>query len=1795
MATLCIIPDNTHFNNKHERYSEDLEVGPLSCSLAASSSAQGASANSASVAPKISKFFSNSSNYQSKIQQLISFSFTSSNFIFITFILSISKLCTTAATDPSQAGAPQASAAAPPPGFLMHNFSSSAIWEKINSIRGSTTQGPPTAVKGKHIPAAGNSLTSGGNSSGRGVVGHHSSSSSSPSSSSNSSSIPPPSSSSIPSSSNLGSSSLNIFGNGNDLEFTRSIVFPNISGKAGTPLGIGQNLTYVCTEKQFRCGNGDCLPVRFLCDGESDCADHSDEMIPECRFKASTCGVEQFRCNNGKCIPNRWRCDQEKDCSDGSDEAPELCMAFCKPYEVTCKNGEQCVPHSWWCDGSPDCRDGSDETNCYETCRSDEFTCGNGRCIQKRWVCDHDDDCGDGTDEKDCAKEPCGNHEFTCSNGACVHKKWKCDGDPDCYDGSDEMGCGNVTNTKIPCLSNEYQCKDRITCLHASWLCDGERDCPDGDDEIRSNCKNKTCRPDQFQCSDHTCIAGQLTCNGQFDCADKSDEMNCGIRKQTVCDTSINFDCGGGQCIPLSKVCDRRKDCPAGEDEQSDKCGVNECSTNNGGCMHKCIDQPIGFKCECESGYKLINNKTCVDIDECAENPGACSQICINEIGGYKCECVDGYMRDPRNHTRCKATEGHASLLLARRHDIRKIALDHMEMTSIVNNTKSATALDFVFRTGMIFWSDVTTQSIYKAPIDEGSDKTIVLKEHTVTSDGLAVDWIYNHIYFTDTHKCTIELTNFDGNMGKVLIEDELDIPRSIALDPIEGWMYWSDWGASPRIERAGMDGSHRTTIINYDVKWPNGITLDLVRKRIYWVDGKLNIISSANYDGSQRRQILYSTEYLRHPFSITTFEDNIYWTDWDKQTVFKANKFNGEGVRPITALHMLQHPMVIHVYHPYRQPDGVNHCQAVNGHCSHLCLPAPRINERSPRISCACPTGLKLMEDKLMCVEDPLYKNPKSTTIKPKMNVNFTTSSPLSSASSDLKLPQQKVPADIIGSEEEVEGKGFQGYDEDRYQNEVHPDDDVEDYEDVIDLPTIHIHQQNAVNFTEIQPKLINQAKKDNDRVPTFDKALSSDASIIHASDDSETFDNQDIKNAEQEYLAATYDDYPLLYLHTMCMMLDGFDIMQQEGSRMQQHHHDHHSQHNQQTNHHLHSLHPQGQLDDDDDDGGDGGGGEGITTVTAVSVTSDVNSGNSVGGGGGGGGDDNLQMTTTNSPNVMNGNELGPDENVMNANDKRGMMMNDNLNEEQDKNLYNEGHQTKDDDHNGSNSNADNDVAVNISKTDFFVNTTRSPLNVKPTTEGPDSSLHYNETKGKQLYNETLAIKANTSKAFSEVSGHNNVSDIIDHMPQMTLARDEKNNTTVSVIMRNNDGQPNKTLQNESWKSSTAGDEKLPHLPKAINYSHHHDGDGEIISYPRKSRSISETIEHNDQVEIIDLQGFKMDDTELKWQTYDQEERKNELNLTMEIKVLDKANQTLAPVDITTPIYNDETTEVITEPEKGLNLTNEKYSQYLEANSDTIIEEADVDDDIDADSLDDVYQSYPEYTYEDIDVIPDSYDDIEDIDSPYDSSQQPSSHYQPEFPPLTLGKDNGFTMKPTVYAAISQLSQLYHSNTTETNRFSSALINLTSISSQKDFYRHFDIPAGYLRWLCKRLPNYIPQDTNANDSITVSKHPAGNGTHNSDGSVISTTTQPDSGYIALIVIGSLLGSALVLGVLLYSGYRYCSRRSINSMNFENPVYRKTTEDHFSLEKNLPVRMYPSTVDEESKAPLNEQGTECV
>lgn len=51
---------------------------------------------------------------------------------------------------------------------------------------------------------------------------------------------------------------------------------------------------------------------------------------------------------------------------------------------------------------------------------------------------------------------------------------------------------------------------------------------------------------------------------------------------------------------------------------------------------------------------------------------------------------------------------------------------------------------------------------------------------------------------------------------------------------------------------------------------------------------------------------------------------------------------------------------------------------------------------------------------------------------------------------------------------------------------------------------------------------------------------------------------------------------------------------------------------------------------------------------------------------------------------------------------------------------------------------------------------------------------------------------------------------------------------------------------------------------------------------------------------------------------------------------------------------------------------------------------------------------------------------------------------------------------------------------------------------------------------------------------------------------------------------------------------YKHYVHRNVTSMNFDNPVYRKTTEDQFALEKNGYApgsKLYPSTVGEEVRA----------
>ncbi|KAH8035743.1 hypothetical protein HPB51_008110 [Rhipicephalus microplus] len=94
--------------------------------------------------------------------------------------------------------------------------------------------------------------------------------------------------------------------------------------------------------------------------------------------------------------------------------------------------------------------------------------------------------------------------------------------------------------------------------------------------------------------------------------------------------------------------------------------------------------------------------------------------------------------------------------------------------------------------------------------------------------------------------------------------------------------------------------------------------------------------------------------------------QDWLYWTDWESEVINKVNKFTGQNLTHIA--NGVFSPMDVHVYHSYKQPQGVNHCERANGMCSHFCLPAPILSIHSARYTCACPNGMELQEDGRNC-----------------------------------------------------------------------------------------------------------------------------------------------------------------------------------------------------------------------------------------------------------------------------------------------------------------------------------------------------------------------------------------------------------------------------------------------------------------------------------------------------------------------------------------------------------------------------------------------------------------------------------------------------------------------------------------------------------------------------------------------------------------------------------------------------------------------------------------------------------
>lgn len=244
--------------------------------------------------------------------------------------------------------------------------------------------------------------------------------------------------------------------------------------------------------------------------------------------------------------------------------------------------------------------------------------------------------------------------------------------------------------------------------------------------------------------------------------------------------------------------------------------------------------------------------------------------------------------------------------------------------------------IDFVIDEGRLYWSDVTLSEIRTAGLSNGLISTI-LDTDLENLSGFAVDWISLNMYISteSSSNSVILACNLKGEFVTEIHKDLLSV-LSIAVDPVQGEMYWShkkDLTKTYLIEKSSLDGSNREIL--YNCTYPaESLTIDYSLNYLYFVYGSVGTILFVDMTKNTVHKFVQDPAY---PItSLTVYKESVYFAESRYNTIRKCNKLDCKEssiLRNTTAA-----VKFLKMYHPNAQ-TGTNACDGSKNICQHLCF----------------------------------------------------------------------------------------------------------------------------------------------------------------------------------------------------------------------------------------------------------------------------------------------------------------------------------------------------------------------------------------------------------------------------------------------------------------------------------------------------------------------------------------------------------------------------------------------------------------------------------------------------------------------------------------------------------------------------------------------------------------------------------------------------------------------------------------------------------------------------------------
>ncbi|MCH8148270.1 MAG: PQQ-binding-like beta-propeller repeat protein [Planctomycetes bacterium] len=203
---------------------------------------------------------------------------------------------------------------------------------------------------------------------------------------------------------------------------------------------------------------------------------------------------------------------------------------------------------------------------------------------------------------------------------------------------------------------------------------------------------------------------------------------------------------------------------------------------------------------------------------------------------------------------------------------------------------------------GYMYWADDGTNRIQRAsldipdgetPLDRNDIEDVVIQNAAYSY--IALDLPANKMYWTDATSSNFHIwrADLDGSAIETLDIPDLRWSFGIAVDPVEGKIYWSD--ADVGIRRANRDGSAPEDFLLTDFRCETDVVLDLITRRIYWGDYCADNVQRAKLSDAISEQLVAGVD-TANGLALDLVAGKIYWTNTGYPTLALIQRANLDG-----------------------------------------------------------------------------------------------------------------------------------------------------------------------------------------------------------------------------------------------------------------------------------------------------------------------------------------------------------------------------------------------------------------------------------------------------------------------------------------------------------------------------------------------------------------------------------------------------------------------------------------------------------------------------------------------------------------------------------------------------------------------------------------------------------------------------------------------------------------------------------------------------------------------------------